>query len=97
MIGPNRYFSLNSKGLDSALYPRFKWQYFQEQWQANVALQPYLAPTKSKFKRRWENKYKSETIQEGQSPEPKPEISYLERILNERAPTGSARPTRPSP
>jgi hypothetical protein len=74
MIGPNRYFGLNSKGLDSALYPRFKWQYFQEQWQANVALRPYLAPTKSKFKRRWENKYKSETIREGQSPEPEPEI-----------------------
>jgi hypothetical protein len=81
----------------TALHPRFKWQYFQEQWQANAALRPYLAPTKSKFKRLWENKYKSETIREGQSPEPELEISYLERILNERAPAGSARPTRPSP
>ncbi len=80
----------------TALHPRFKWQYFEEQWRQNVTLRTFLALTKTKLRRLWESKYKRESARVEQSPEPEQNISYLKRILNERAPTSTLRPARAS-
>ena len=80
------------------MHPRLKWLYFEEQWRANTTLRAYLTPTKAKIKRLWETTYKTEsTPRTERSPSPDRNISYIERILNKRAPAASYRPTRSSP
>ncbi|KAG4442483.1 hypothetical protein IFR05_002035 [Cadophora sp. M221] len=70
------------------LHPRWKWVYFEEKWTG--AERVYVVNGKRALKQLWEKEYKSEPQirQETVSPEPEPQIDYLEAVLNSLAPAG---------
>lgn len=80
-----------------ALHPRFKFAWFDEKW-TSAGEARALASSKTKLRRLWESEYKpdAELGRAERSPTPVEQESYLERILNQQAPTNTTRVTRPS-
>ena len=68
------------------LHPRWKWAYFEEKWTG--VEKTFVVDGKKALKQMWEKEYKSEVAirQETVSPEPEPQIDYLEAMLNDLAP-----------
>jgi len=71
------------------LHPRLKWRYFEDNWIGTIGLARHIGPSKTKLRRLWENKYKRAEVGPSlsQSPEPEPQTSFFEDILNRVAPT----------
>ena len=77
--------------------PRFGMQWCEQRW-TSPGEAAALKKNQKKLRQLWEREYKEEDLTRRQelSPEPQVEISYIEAILNEQAPTNRARITRPS-
>jgi hAT family C-terminal dimerisation region len=70
------------------LHPRFKWRYFEDNWKGSQ--KAFVTSGKAKFKKLWEDEYKSDDlVRLSRSPEPSPEPSFLESILDTVAPSTS--------
>ena len=76
------------------LHPRFKYQWFDGKWTSSGEANS-LKKHKTAIKQHWERNYKSSDGQSrlSASPEPPPQISYLEEVLNSQAPSHQPRPT----
>jgi hypothetical protein len=79
------------------LHPRFKYAWFDDKW-TSAGEARALISSKTKLRQLWESAYKpdEDSGRLERSPEPVEQESYLERILNQQAPTSMSRSTRPS-
>jgi hypothetical protein len=78
------------------LHPRFKWQWFEENWTAPGEAS-ILKSTRRKFNKLWADEYKSsaDISRRSKTPEPPEQVDFLEDLLNKQAPaiTRRLRPT----
>jgi hypothetical protein len=79
------------------LHPRFKFSWFEQHWTSPGEART-LTSMRTKLRRLWESNYKEDTTvsRASRSPEPEREVSYLEGILNQMAPSNLSRPERPT-
>jgi hypothetical protein len=67
------------------LHPRWKWVYFEKEWTGSLVC--FVKAGKTKLKKLWDDDYKTDTIlSREKSPELAQKPSYLESILNAKAP-----------
>lgn len=75
------------------LHPRWKWAYLEKEW-TGPQLRTSLADAKKKLRKLWETSYKGDGVgRQERSPEPDRQLSYLEQVMDRRAPA-PARPVR---
>src|SRR6266487_2049095 len=76
------------------LHPRWKWQYFDNNWQQYSS---QVRTAKTQLKRLWDIKYKTDiNLDRLSSPEPTTRPSFIEEILDKVAPPSSSNVVRPT-
>lgn len=79
------------------LHPRFKFTWFEQHWTSPGEART-LSLMKTKIRKLWEKEYREDDGigRTNYSPEPERQVSYLEDILNQMAPSNLLRPERPT-
>jgi hAT family C-terminal dimerisation region len=79
------------------LHPRWKWQYFEQQWTGED--KRFVVAGKTALRKLWENDYKGEVVirVEDRTPEPEPPKAFKATVLERLAPPLSGNTTTKAP
>ena len=79
------------------LYPRWKWQYFEQQWTGED--KRFVVAGKTALRKLQENDYKGEVVirVEDRTPEPEPPKAFKATVLERLAPPLSSNTTTKAP